>query len=248
MKELSDKVLQVGDFVIPLITHTGKVVEKSLFAIVISSKEVFMYDERSKTYRNKTCSSCYKIEIDDNIKKNQFAILTKEYKNFVAQKKAALKNELLIGDVLYKEEISGIGYYIYLGKYRITMFNMNDEVLNHELYKLYTRYNYCYVKLDYLDNIILLDSLIEKGELVDLSDLVFGSIRHSLFNKNITDILYVKSSLLKGLYKYGHLYINGINNDSLSASNIYSSDVYQYVSDLSQYKYKIKKIEFDREK
>lgn len=248
MNELLDKSLKVGDLVIPFITHTGKIIEKSLFGLVVGSKEVFMYDEKTQTYKKKVCSKCYKMEIDDDIKRNQLGILIEEYNNWTKQEKSVLKSDISIGDVFYKENTSGnIDYYIYLGKCRIILFNMNDEILSTN--GVYSRYNYCYVKFSYLDNIALLDSLIEKGVLVNLSDLLFGSIRHTIFNKSIIDILHIKPVLLKGLYRYGHLSIDNIDNENLLASNIYSSDIYENIFDIFNYnKNKIKNIEFIREK
>lgn len=246
MQELLNKDLKVGDLVIPLITHTGKVLENSLFGIVVGFKEVFMYDEKTQTYKKKVCSKCYKMEIDDDIKKNQLGILIKEYNNWTKLERPVLKSEMSIGDVLYKKNKSGtIDYYIYLGKYRIILSNINGEVSNQSVY---TRYNHYYVKYSYLDNITLLDSLIEKGTSVDLSYLLFGSIRHSIFSKSITDILHIKSSLLKGLYRCGHLSIDNIENKSLLASNVYFLNVYENTFEITNYNNRIKTIEFIREK
>lgn len=248
MNELLDKSLQVGDLVIPLITHTGKLVEQSLFGLVIGSKEVFMYDEKTQTYKKKICSKCYKMEIDDNIKRNQLYILKREYNIWIKQEKSVLKNDLVLGDVLYKENKDGnLDYYIYLGRYRITLFNMYNEILKN--IETFNRYNYCYLKFSSLDNITLLDSLIKKEELVNLSYLLFGPIGHSIFNKSIIDMLYVKPILLKGLYKYGHLCIDGIDNKSLLATNSYLSDIYEGSWNcIYNASYRIRNIQFDREK
>lgn len=246
MNELLDKPLKVGDLVIPFITHTGKIIEKSLFGLVVGSKEVFMYDEKTQTYKKKVCSKCYKMEIDDDIKRNQLYILEKEYNIWRMLEKPVLKNDLSVGDVLYCEDKDcNLYYYIYLGMYRITLFNMYDEMLRNV--EKFNRYNYCYIKLNCLDNIKLLDSLIEKGELVNLSYLLFGPVGHSIFNKSIIEMLYVKPILLKGLYKYGHLCIDGIDNKSLLVTNSYSSNVYEGIYTFND-KYRIKNIQFDREK
>lgn len=232
MVEVLNKPLKVGDMVIPMITHTGKLSENSLFGIVIGSNTVFMLDEGKQKYVEKYCNKCYKIDINDDFIREQYILLNNEYPKWFQRDIPVKAKNLFKGEVLYHTVKHGyrnleyLQYLVYLGKLNISVKckDYTGKVFSKSFVD-----SYCYIVFDsyYGDDIVKFEYDIKNKKDIDFINLVFKEYRGSN-NYAFQNSIKIVNSPLKGLFHAGEFTINDINNGNYEYDCLHMSCSFKY--------------------
>lgn len=210
MKDIYNRTLQAGDFVVVFDTKSGRLRPETLFGLCVSKNKVYLYDRADNKYKIKTVTEVYKLEENEfgRLASEEKAKLSSEFmahqndKNFYTNGKIKV-SELRPGMVFHNKSINRI--YVYLGKW---CYSLNFEYNNHNnicsnsdiLKPVYLVYNYSNM-IGYGNNNFIseLESISNKSQQqsVYLKDCLFlnkpdivKSIADKRLNINQFDYLY----------------------------------------------------------
>lgn len=230
MKNIDGKVVSVGDFVIPFVSHGYRINESSLFGLVVSDNKVFTYNTTSDTYMYRDCTNCLKVsnKMFDADLKTIYNTLIVEYKKFQMEElknKMGKPSALKIGQIYKKVNRNDKGgvpdYFIYLGNIQVTVFEKNN--ISHRIVQEGKR-GYIFFSNEYVTRrATRFEQMLPciTGKSVDVEELLFNTFLCTDILNNyvfLKDVIYFTDRAILGAY------VGAVELKDFKNSNCYTYD------------------------